>query len=411
MSTISPFSHPVYVLAKPAGSRCNLGCTYCYYLEKRQLYPAVPDGTMSDAVLERFIKEYIQLQTTPEVLFTWHGGEPLMRPLSFFEKVLSLQRRYADGRHIDNALQTNATLIDERWARFLHDNGFLVGVSIDGPQHLHDAFRKTRRQGPTFRSVMRGIELLNRYGVEWNALATVNSANAGHSLDFYRFFKDIGCHYIQFTPVVERLMNHSDGRWLASPDEDDSPTLAPFSITPEQWGNFLCTIFDEWVRHDVGTTFVQLFDATLAGWVGVQPGVCTMAPVCGHAAAIEANGDVYVCDHYVFPQYRLGNIMQQPLASMLYGDAARRFGLAKRESLTPQCRQCDWLMACHGECPRLRFSRDINGNKGHNYLCRGYERFFSHAAPYMDFMKRQLQLQRPPSGVMQWIADGMKEYD
>lgn len=364
---------------------------------------------MSDAVLECFIKEYIQIQTSQNVLFTWHGGEPLMRPISFFQKVIDLQRKYAGPRHIDNAIQTNATLIDEKWAVFLKENNFLVGVSIDGPQEYHDLYRKTRRSGPSFRDVMRGIGILNRYGVEWNALAVINNVNAQHPKEFYNFFKEINCQYIQFTPVVERLAKHNDGRWLASPSESLDSSLAPFSISPEAWGNFLCGVFDEWVQKDVGTTFVQLFDATLAGWVGVQPGLCTLAPTCGHAAALEANGDVYVCDHFVFPEYKLGNIMQKPLAAMLYGEEARIFGLRKRSRLTKECCECAWLMVCHGECPRLRFSTDKYGNAGHNYLCKGYKHFFEHAAPYMDFMKKQLQRQLPPANVIDWIKKGMKD--
>ena len=372
------------------------------------MYPDAGESIMSDVVLERFIKEYIQIQTSPNVLFTWHGGEPLMRPLSFFQKAMALQKRYAGGRHIDNALQTNATLINDKWAEFLKKNNFLIGVSIDGPKEYHDLYRKTRRSGPSFRDVMRGIDILNRHGVEWNALAVVNDVNARHPKEFYRFFKDINCRYIQFTPVVERLYAHNDGRWLASPAESNSVYMAPFSVSPEAWGDFLCGVFDEWVRNDVGNTFVQLFDATLAGWVGVQPGLCTLAQTCGHAAAIEANGDVYVCDHFVFPEYRLGNIMQKPLATMLYGEEARSFGLNKRDTLTQECRECPWLMACHGECPRLRFTTDRYGNAGHNYLCHGLRQFFEHAAPYMDYMKQQLQHQLPPANVMQWIKDGQK---
>ena len=406
LTTAAPFSHPVYILAKPAGAHCNLACEYCYYLEKKNLYPTPDKNVMGDDVLEKFIKEYIQIQTVPYVLFTWHGGEPLMRPLSFYKRAIELQKRYADGKQIDNALQTNATLITDKWADFLKENNFLVGVSIDGPEELHNIYRRTKRSLPSFRQVMKGIEILNRHGVEWNALAVVNNVNAKHPAAFYQFFKDIGCHYIQFTPVVERLKHQADGRWFANPDENTFDAMAQFSITPDDWGNFLCDIFDEWVRHDVGNTFVQIFDATLAGWVGVEPGVCTLAKTCGHSAAIESNGDIYVCDHYVFPEYLLGNIKEKPLASIVYSKEAMRFGQAKRTQLTQECKECLWLHACNGECPRLRFTTDKYGNPGHNYLCKGYKKYFAHVAPYMDYMKRQLQLQQPPSNVMQWIREG-----
>lgn len=406
----APFSLPVYVMTKPAGSLCNLACRYCYYTEKSKLYAGNPRHVMSDELLERFTREYIAMQPTAEVLFTWHGGETLMRPLAFYRKALELQRKYAAGRRIDNAIQTNGTLITDEWAEFFRENNFLVGVSIDGPQEFHDEYRRARSGRPSFLQVMRGIDILNRHGVEWNALAVVNDFNADYPLDFYHFFKEIGCHYLQFTPVVERFRRHPDGRMLATPIDDATAELADFSVSPEQWGNFLCTLFDEWVRNDVGDTFVQLFDATLSGWVGVPPGVCTLAETCGHAGAMEFNGDVYACDHFVFPEYRLGNIHEQSLASMMHSEGQRRFGLAKRESLTRQCRECLWLFACHGECPRLRFSFSNDGEPGHNYLCAGYRKYFEHVAPYMDFMKYELQHNRPPAGVMEWIAQGQPAY-
>lgn len=257
-------------MAKPAGSRCNLACKYCYYLEKSNLYADNPQEVMSDELLEVFIRDYIAAQTMPQVLFTWHGGETLMRPLSFYKKVIELERKYANGRTIDNCIQTNGTLLTDEWCRFFKENNWLVGLSIDGPQEFHDEYRRNRADRPSFRQVMHGINLLNRHGVEWNALAVVNDFNADYPLDFYHFFKEIGCHYIQFTPIVERLQPHTDGRTLAAVDEEGTGGLTEFSVTPEQWGNFLVTIFDEWVRNDVGDYFIQLFDSTLANWVG-QP--------------------------------------------------------------------------------------------------------------------------------------------
>lgn len=402
--TTAPFAHPMYIMVKPVGSACNLRCDYCYYLEKQHLYANEGRQMLSDELLERFIREYIESQTTPEVLFTWHGGEPLVRPLAFYEKVVRLQQRYARGRRIANSLQTNGTLINDNWARFFHDQGWLIGVSLDGPEAYHDAFRRTRGGGPSFRNVIRGIDILNRHAVEWNALAVANRLNGDHPLSFYRFFKNIGCRYIQVTPVVERLAHHDDGRQLAS--LVDEGQLAPFSIRPKQWGNFLCTIFDEWVRHDVSMFFINIFDATLANWVGVAPGLCTMAKHCGHAGVMEHNGDVYSCDHFVFPEYKLGNIHEQSLVEMMYSERQRRFGRAKADSLPTQCRECQWLNACHGECPRNRFIRTANGEPGLNYLCEGYRQYFSHVAPYMDVMKRLLGEKRPPAEIMDMLATG-----
>ncbi|WP_337469053.1 anaerobic sulfatase-maturation protein [Hallella sp.] len=402
--TAAPFAHPMYIMVKPVGSACNLRCDYCYYLEKQHLYANEGRQMLSDELLERFIREYIESQTTPEVLFTWHGGEPLVRPLAFYEKVVRLQQRYARGRRIANSLQTNGTLINDDWARFFHDQGWLIGVSLDGPEAYHDAFRRTRGGGPSFRNVIRGIDILNRHAVEWNALAVANRLNGDHPLSFYRFFKNIGCRYIQVTPVVERLAHHDDGRQLAS--LVDEGQLAPFSIRPKQWGNFLCTIFDEWVRHDVSMFFINIFDATLANWVGVAPGLCTMAKHCGHAGVMEHNGDVYSCDHFVFPEYKLGNIHEQSLVEMMYSERQRRFGRAKADSLPTQCRECQWLNACHGECPRNRFIRTANGEPGLNYLCEGYRQYFSHVAPYMDVMKRLLGEKRPPADIMDMLATG-----
>lgn len=398
----APFAKPLYIMPKPAGSLCNLACRYCYYTEKSKLYPTEKRKIMSDEMLERFVKEYIECQTSPQVLFTWHGGETLMRPVEFYKKAIALQRRYAGGRQIENAIQTNGTLITDEWCRFFRDNNILVGVSVDGPQEFHDEYRRTRTGRPSFRQVLQGIRLLNKYGVEWNAMAVVNDFNADYPLDFYNFFKELECRYIQFTPVVERLFRYPDGRLLASPAEGAEAELTDFSVSPEQWGNFLCTLFDEWVRNDVGTYFIQLFDATLANWTGVMPGVCSLAETCGHAGVMEFNGDVYSCDHFVFPEYRLGNLRTHSLVEMMYGERQQAFGQAKKTTLPAQCRTCRFQFACHGECPKNRFARTADGEPGLNYLCTGYRRFFEHAAPYMDFMKKELELERPPANVMAW---------
>lgn len=401
--TASPFASPLYLLAKPAGSRCNLACKYCYYLEKSKLYADEARETMSDELLEKFIHDYIAAQTTAEVLFTWHGGETLMRPLSFYKRVVELQRKHARGHLIDNCIQTNGTLLTDEWCTFFREQGWLVGVSIDGPQEFHDEYRRNRAGRPSFVQVMRGIRLLQRHGVEWNALAVVNDFNADYPLDFYRFFREIGCRYLQFTPIVERLQPHADGRTLAAVDEVGTGGLAEFSVTPEQWGNFLIAVFDEWVRHDVGECFVQLFDSTLANWMGQPPGICTLAPTCGHAGAIEWNGDVYACDHFVFPQYKRGNLRERTLIEMMYSPEQRAFGAAKRKALPRQCRACAFLFACNGECPKNRFARTADGEPGLNYLCEGYRRFFAHVKPYMDWMREELLNERPPAGIVELL--------
>ncbi|MEG1617434.1 MAG: anaerobic sulfatase-maturation protein [Bacteroidales bacterium] len=401
-STFAPFASPLYIMAKPVGAVCNLACDYCYYLEKNKLYKDNPKHVMSDELLEKFIESYINSQTMHEVLFTWHGGETLMRPLSFYKKVVELQRRYANGRQIDNCIQTNGTLLTDDWCKFFKENNWLVGVSIDGPQEFHDEYRKNKMGQPSFVKVMKGINLLNKYGVEWNAMAVINDFNAEYPLDFYHFFKEIGCKYIQFAPIVERITEHQDGRHLSSPSQMGETGLADFSISPQQWGDFLCAIFDEWIKEDVGEYYIQIFDSTLANWVGAQPGVCTLAKKCGHAGVMEFNGDVYSCDHYVFPEYKLGNIYTDTLVNMMYSERQQEFGAMKQTSLPGQCKNCEYLFACNGECPKNRFAFTKDGEPGLNYLCQGFYQFFKHVAPYMDFMANELKNQRPPANVMEW---------
>ena len=396
----TPFAKPLYVMLKPAGAHCNLACKYCYYLEKNNLYQNSHRHLMSDEMLEQFTREYIEAQTMPQVLFTWHGGEPLMRSIDFYKKALALQKKYAHGKQIDNVIQTNGTLLTDEWCEFFAKNHWLVGISIDGPQEYHDHYRVTPAGKPSWEKVMQGISLLKKHRVEWNAMAVVNAYNAEHPLEFYHFFRDNGCQYLQFTPIVERLTEHEDGRTLASLADDREIPLADASVTPQQWGNFLCTIFDDWVRHDVGKTFVEIFDCTLANWMGVLPGICAYSKECGHAGVMEHNGDVYSCDHFVFPEYKLGNIREQSLIDMLYGEKQQAFSRLKHTSLPRQCKECDMEFACHGECPKNRFEKDKYGEPGLNYLCQGYYQYYSHVAPYMDFMKRELLAERPPSNIM-----------
>ena len=399
----NPFAKPLYVMLKPAGAHCNLACKYCYYLEKNKLYPTVQRHLMSDEMLEQFTREYIEAQTMNQVLFTWRGGEPLLRSLDFYRKAISLQKKYAGGRHIDNVIQTNGTLLTDEWCEFFAQNHWLVGISIDGPQPDHDHYRLTAAGKPSWKKVMQGIKLLKKHGVEWNAMAVVNAYNANHPLEFYRFFKENGCQFLQFTPIVERLTRHEDGRTLASLADKDEISLSEASVAPEQWGYFLCAIFDEWVRKDVGKIFVEIFDCTLANWMGISPGICAYSKECGHAGVMEHNGDVYSCDHFVFPEYKLGNIRDHSLIDMLYGEQQQEFSRLKHSSLPRQCKECDMEFACHGECPKNRFMKDKYGDSGLNYLCPGYYHYYQHVAPYMDYMKQELMSQRPPSNIMKVV--------
>lgn len=399
----NPFAKPLYVMLKPAGAHCNLACKYCYYLEKNKLYPTAQRHLMSDEMLEQFTREYIEAQTMNQVLFTWHGGEPLLRSIDFYRKALSLQQKYAGGRRIDNVIQTNGTLLTDEWCEFFAQNHWLVGISIDGPQPYHDHYRLTAAGTPSWQKVMQGIKLLKKHGVEWNAMAVVNAYNVNHPLEFYRFFKENGCQFLQFTPIVERQTRHEDGRTLASLADKNEIPLSEASVAPEQWGYFLCAIFDEWVRKDVGKIFVEIFDCTLANWMGVSPGICAYSKECGHAGVMEHNGDVYSCDHFVFPEYKLGNIRDQSLIDMLYGEQQREFSRLKHSSLPRQCKECDMEFACHGECPKNRFMKDKYGDSGLNYLCPGYYHYYQHVAPYMDYMKQELMAQRPPSNIMKVV--------
>lgn len=399
----NPFAKPLYVMLKPAGAHCNLACKYCYYLEKNKLYPTAQRHLMSDEMLEQFTREYIEAQTMNQVLFTWHGGEPLLRSIDFYRKAISLQQKYAGDRRIDNVIQTNGTLLTDEWCEFFAQNHWLVGISIDGPQPDHDHYRLTAAGKPSWKKVMQGIKLLKKHGVEWNAMAVVNAYNANHPLEFYRFFKENGCQFLQFTPIVERLTRHEDGRTLASLADKVEISLSEASVAPEQWGYFLCAIFDEWVRKDVGKIFVEIFDCTLANWMGISPGICAYSKECGHAGVMEHNGDVYSCDHFVFPEYKLGNIRDHSLIDMLYGEQQQEFSRLKHSSLPRQCKECDMEFACHGECPKNRFMKDKYGDSGLNYLCPGYYHYYQHVAPYMDYMKQELMSQRPPSNIMKVV--------
>lgn len=390
INNFAPFAHPLYVMLKPIGSVCNLKCQYCYYLEKKDLYPQTKDFMLKEDLLETFIEQYLNSQTMNEVLFTWHGGETLMRHISFYKKALVLQKKYGKGRQIDNSIQTNGTLLTDEWCRFFKENNFLVGVSVDGPQHCHDVYRRTRDNRPSFVQVIKGISLLKKHGVDFNIMGVVNDYNVDYPLEFYNFFKNIDCHYIQFSPIVEKV----------------NGDLAPWNVPAEKWGDFLIAIFDEWIKEDVGKYFIQYFDSTLANWVGQPPGVCTLAKTCGHAGVMEFNGDVYSCDHFVSPEYKLGNIHNQTLTEMMYSEKQLQFGADKYNKLPNQCCECEFLFACHGECPKNRIIKTESGEPGLNYLCKGYYKFFNYVAPYMDYMKKELLNKRSPANVMKVLKSG-----
>lgn len=386
---------PLFLMAKPVGGRCNLRCSYCYYLEKNE-EGCNAQSLIDDATLENYIRQYISLNTGSIANFIWHGGEPLIPGLDFYRKVIALQEKYAGSTPVVNTIQTNGTLLNDDWCKFFKENNWLVGISIDGPGQFHDTYRRYPGGKASFAKVMQGIELLKLHGVEWNGMAVVNSENVKSPEDFYDFFKSIGCRYMQFTPIVERRT--ADGH-LATFNQEG--TLTEESVSPAEWGEFLCRIFNRWVRSDVGRVFVQIFDATLANWLGTMPGLCSMSSSCGHAAVLEVNGDVYSCDHFVFPEYKLGNINSSGIAGIMESHAQKAFTRMKQDELSAKCRSCRFLFACHGECPKNRFS--IAGNERHNYLCEGYLRYFTHTGPYMDFMAREYRAGKSPANVMKLV--------
>ena len=405
-----------HIMTKPIGPICNLDCRYCFYLEKENYYTAdrkvLPSWAMSPETLDLYIQQYIEAQPGHEVQFAWQGGEPTLLGVAYFENVVRLQAKYANGKQIQNALQTNGTLLDDAWGRFLADNQFLVGVSIDGPADLHDIYRVDKQQRPTFDRVMKGISDLRSHKVDFNTLTVVSRKNSQQPERVYQFLKEIGSGYIQFIPLVERnipdVSRTIDGLiqlHLAKPaisNDDDSAPVTDWSVRSIDYGRFLCTIFDEWVRADVGKVFVQHFDVALGNWYGAPGALCVFSETCGKALAMEHNGDVYSCDHYVYPEYRLGNIHEKSLTELVESPEQQKFGNAKRDSLPTQCLECDVRFACHGECPKHRFTRTSTGEFGLNYLCAGYKMFFQHIDDPMKVMCQLLSQQRPPALVMDW---------
>ncbi|KAA6460349.1 anaerobic sulfatase maturase [Acidobacteria bacterium AB60] len=396
---------PFHIMAKPHGPICNLDCTYCYYLEKEKLYAGSGrDFRMHDDVLESYVRQYIQTYPLDTVQFAWQGGEPTLLGVPYFERVVTLQKKYADGKKIENALQTNGTLLDTQWGEFLARNQFLIGLSIDGPEELHDAYRVDKGGEPTFVRVMRGLDLLKKHGVEFNTLTVVNRKNSYGAHEVYRFLKQIGSRYLQFIPVVEQVAEDPDpnGLVLLKPHARQRTTVSDWSVEPLQFGRFLQQIFDTWVIQDVGGVFVQIFDVALESWYGVPQSLCVFKPECGRALAVEHNGDLYSCDHFVYPENRLGNIMERAIESLISSPQQARFGAAKAAALPSDCQKCDVRFACNGECPKHRFTQTTAGEYGLNYLCAGYKHFFHHIDPYMRFMTNELRNNGAPARVMEW---------
>ncbi|CUS06130.1 Anaerobic sulfatase-maturating enzyme [Candidatus Promineifilum breve] len=405
-----------HVLVKPTGATCNLDCAYCFFLSKEMLYPG-SRFRMADDLLETYIRQLIESHQTNEVTIAWQGGEPTLMGLPFFRRAVELAEQYRrPGMTIEYTMQTNGTLLNDEWGAFLAANNFLMGISIDGPREFHDHYRYDKGGGPTFDRVMRGLDVLKRHKVEWNVLCTLHRHNADRPLEIYRFFRDeLGAQFMQFIPIVERLTAEQAAATanLAEPWRSwrDRPlyvlagdVVTERSVTAEQYGDFLCAVFDEWVRRDVGRVYVQMFDVALANWVGAPSGLCVHSRTCGIALAVEHNGDLYSCDHFVEPAYRLGNIREDHLIELVASDKQRQFGQDKYDALPGYCRTCEVRFACHGGCPKDRFIHTPDGEPGLNYLCAGYKRFFHHIDEAMQFMGMELSRQRPPANVMAYMA-------
>ena len=388
MTTTTTF--PFHLMIKPAGPACNLACEYCFYLEKAALYPNRATR-MDGETLERIIAAYLSVHPGPTVTFGWQGGEPLLMGIDFFKRAVKLQAKYLrPGQRIENALQTNGILINDAWAEFFAEHKFLVGVSIDGPADLHDRYRRDRGGKPTHAKVITGLRVLQRHGVEHNALATVNRANADHPLRVYRFLTGMELEYLQFIPIVER-------------ENPRSRKPTPFTVRPEQFETFLCTLFDEWARNDVGKVFIQWFESALNVWLGGPPTLCVFAPTCGRAMALEHNGDLYACDHFVTREHFRGKFTPETARSLVDGHAQGAFGAAKAD-LAPECRRCQVLRFCGGDCPKHRL-RLGEGAKPISYLCPALKGFFTHAAPVLQAMAREIRAGRPASNVMEVLRE------
>ncbi|MGH2272853.1 anaerobic sulfatase maturase [Anaerohalosphaeraceae bacterium U12dextr] len=403
-------------MAKPAGPACNLGCTYCYYLHKKQLFPDDESWRMSNTTLERFIRQYIQCQPGPVINFSWQGGEPTLLDIGFFQKAFHFQKLYCPPtKQIINDFQTNGMLLNDQWCRFFRENYVLVGLSIDGPADLHNYYRKDRKGQPTFDKVVRAVHLLKKHGVEFNILTVLNNQNAKHPLRVYRYFRDeLNVQYLQFIPCVEprvyttiapqewdKACMPNFGEMRARPGFPDS-VVTEWSVDPDDYGNFLITVFDEWVRRDVGKVFIGTFDTLLGLWMGLPSSSCYFSDICGKALAIEHDGGVYSCDHYVYPAYYLGNIREKTLDQMVMSEKQIQFGLNKEDTLPQYCKQCSVQFACHGECPKHRFVYAPDGEFGLNYLCSGLRKFLQHIDPWMRCMVGEIRAGRTADVVMKY---------
>lgn len=388
-------------MLKPAGSLCNLDCHYCYYLDKAGIYGG-REPRMSEEMLETVVREYIAANEVEDVTFNWHGGEPLILGKDFYRKALAFERKYGEGRRIHNTVQTNGTLLDGEWADIFLEGDFLVGISLDGPADIHDKFRRDKGGHPTFARVMEGLGILRDRGVEFNTMSTVNRRSEGRGLEVYSFLKSVGSRYMQFMPVVEHVKYPAGKKsrpHIVPPDEEGAE-IAPWSVRDMPFGKFLCDIYDYWVKHDVGSCFVNYFDCTLANWCGVPPGTCSFAETCGGTPVVEHNGDMYSCDHFVYPEYLLGNISRTPMGELASSPRHAAFGTDKRGTLPSRCLRCKWLFCCNGECPKHRFNRTENGETGLSALCGGYYMFFEHVAPGMKKMKEFLEKGLSPACIM-----------
>jgi len=395
----------IHILAKPIGPRCNLDCEYCFYLEKQALFPKGEDYVMSDEVLRAYINKYITLQPTPVVGFVWQGGEPTLLGLDFYKRVIELQRPFTGKKEITNSLQTNGILLDDEWCAFLKENDFLVGLSLDGPKDIHDRYRKDRGGKGSYDKVMRGMDLLHKHGVEFNVMATVARETAYKPLEVYRFFKEQGVEFIQFTPVIERIAGPDEkqlGLKLAGPSsmaKGENAAVTEWSVDPEQYGDFLITVFDEWVRNDVGTTNVMNFEWALNAWIGNSSPVCQHAHSCGKTIMLEHNGDIYACDHSMYPEYKLGNIVDENPVEMAERSIDKGFGV-KDANLPNRCMECNVLKACWGGCPKHRFARTYNDEPLY-YLCEGYKKYLLYIRKYLKAITQLLENGLPASHIME----------
>ncbi len=399
----------IHVVAKPVGPLCNLDCGYCFYLEKRSLFGTNASYRMSDQVLSALIHNYAVSQPTPTAEIVWQGGEPTLAGLDFFKKAVREQRRYASQKTFKNSLQTNGTMLTDEWCAWLKQNHFTVGISLDGPEAIHNAYRGDRRGTGSFKSVLRGLRALQKHGVEYNVLACVARDTAKRPLEVYSFLKNEGVEFIQFLPVVERISGEEGsprGSRLAGPahlDEAENQQVAPWTVVPEEYADFLIAICEDWVRHDVGAVFVMNFEWALNAWIGNPSPVCVHAPRCGRAVAVEHNGDVYACDHFVYPEYLLGNVADDSLEQMVERSLTRGFGLSKQHSLPEQCRACPVLSGCWGGCPKQRFATTASGEPGLAYLCAGYRKFFLHIRKYLQPLAQLVAKGLPASRIMDSI--------